>query len=232
MFGKKKDVPKKSEQDDSSSIASRKRLYKSLSQSEKSMRRSTIGPSSTPQNTLNTKSAEIESSPFLKVVRDGQQQPDNDSKKKIVLTTEEKKSRRKSLLAPMQNLFNVTTFKEKKDTKTLRSLDSLGIGDSAKLDSKKKKKISKKEKKDHVISKETENDAEMRLKKERKKKLQKELDKIDKAKEKKEKTYQNNLFISLNQALQMGDNDVRLPTPIMKVCTMQPIRPPPVFKSI
>lgn len=226
MFTKKKDIPK---QEETSTISTRKRLYKSLSQSEKSLRRSTIGPLSSTSNSPapTIKTLDIES-PFLKVVRDGQntdQQNEQSGKRKVNLTADEKKSRRKSLLAPMQSLFNVTLLKDKKDGKHFKSLDSIHENQS-----KKKLKFFKKEKKDalHKDSNESKNDPEERLKKERKKKLQKELDKIEKEKE---KAHQSTILLSLNQVLKVGDNNIKLPSPIMKTITMQPMRPPPVFKA-
>lgn len=225
MFSKKKEPTKKEEE---SPISTRKRLYKSLSQSEKSLRRSTIGPLSYSNNS-GLKLTELES-PFVKVVRDGQQnseQNEQSTRRKVNLSAEEKKSRRKSLLAPMQNFFSVSLIKDKKDHKNFKSLDSISTSQSSKSDSKKKKNKLFKKKKD-TDSTENKNDQEERLKKERKKKLQKELDKIEKEKE---KVNQSNMLLSLNQALNVGNDDIKIPVPSMKIITIQPTRPPPVFKA-
>ena len=132
------------------------------------------------------------------------------------LTAEEKKTRRKSLLAPVQNLFSAMSGESGADSST------------APDDSKKKKSIfgGKREKGLDFQTGLQLDDSQAKLQKERQKKLQKELDKIEKEKAKQEKARQTRLLDVLQQTLELGEERAQLPMPAHRRVFALPMRPP------
>lgn len=217
MFGKKKESKKKDDvQSTETTAANRKKLFKSLSQSEKSMKRSTIGPQTLGKAASkaylgNANNIEIE--PFRNTLKDLKGTESNSSeeiRKKPNLTTEEKRSRRKSLLAPVQNFFHLA--KDKKDFKVVKNSshdELIPAGKEEDSPKKIKKKHSKKKDFQSTIEKDA-NENQTKIQKERQKKLQKELDKLEKEKSRQENSL---LFTSLTQMLETGKVNATRPLP-------------------
>lgn len=166
----------------------------------------------------------------------------------VQLTAEEKKTRRKSLLAPVQNLFSGLGSGNEGQSSTGGSTGELTFSDSAggtgasntssgglsssnaSLDGKDKKKKS-------LFGKGREkgldfqtglqlDDSQAKLQKERQKKLQKELDKIEKEKAKQEKARQTRLLDVLQQTLELGEERAQIPMPSHRSAFALPMRPP------
>lgn len=154
------------------------------------------------------------------------------------LTAEEKKNRRKSLLAPVQNLFaglgsgEATAGDVHGDTE---SSGGVGASSSGALSSSSASLESKDKKKKNIFGKGKGldfqtglqlDDSQAKLQKERQKKLQKELDKIDKEKSKQEKARQARLLDVLQQTLELGEERAQIPMPSHRSVFAIPMRPP------
>lgn len=232
MFGKKKDIKKKEDESNtaSNSAVDRRKLFKSLSQSEKSLKRSTIGTQTLgiPTGKSFVGALDLESQRIpVKETKVPDMTTTDEAKKKPKLSLEEKRTRRKSLLAPVQNFFHLS--KEKKDVKIIKQfgtdeLKSVGKEDDS--PKKPKKKNLKKKDFQSTIEKDA-NENQTRIQKERQKKLQKELDKIEKEKSKQEN---NLLYTSLNQILESGKVKARMPEPEVKYQLSPSIRPPVIVQ--
>lgn len=165
----------------------------------------------------------------------------------VALTAEEKKTRRKSLLAPVQNLFSGlasggnegqssgpssaadASFSESSGGAGVIGSTSGGLSSSAaSLDGKDKKKknlFGKGKGLDFQTGLQLD-DSQAKLQKERQKKLQKELDKIDKEKAKQEKARQARLLDVLQQTLELGEERAQIPMPSHRSVFAIPMRPP------
>lgn len=136
------------------------------------------------------------------------------------MSVEEKKQRRKSLLTPVQNLFEAMRG-ESSPEPTLET-------DSKDKDKKKKGSIFG-TKRDKGLDFQTTlqlDDSQAKAQKERQKKLQKELDKIEKEKLKQEKVRQSRLLDVLQQTLELGEERAQLPMPSHRNAFALPMRPP------
>jgi hypothetical protein len=153
------------------------------------------------------------------------------------LTAEEKKTRRKSLLAPVQNLFAAMSGETESSSSSAQTGDlsstaaSGGGGSGAAGDSKSSKKkggglFGKREKGLDFQTGLQLDDSQAKLQKERQKKLQKELDKIEKEKAKQEKARQTRLLDVLQQTLELGEERAQLPMPSHRSAFAMPMRLP------
>lgn len=135
------------------------------------------------------------------------------------LSVEEKKTRRKSLLAPVQNLFSSISGDAPAESPT----------EADKGDKKDKKKGLFGGKREKGLDFQTTlqlDDSQAKLQKERQKKLQKELDKIEKEKAKQEKARQTRLLDVLQQTLELGEERAQIPMPAHRSAFAMPMRPP------
>ena len=141
------------------------------------------------------------------------------------LTAEEKKTRRKSLLAPVQNLFAAMSGENAASGDPLDS--SSGSLPNSSQELKRRKSIFGK--RDKGLDFQTGlqlDDSQAKLQRERQKKLQKELDKIDKEKAKQEKARQSRLLDVLQQTLELGEERAQIPMPSHRNAFAMPMRPP------
>lgn len=205
MFSKKKERKKTTETIPEEGEKSRRRVH-TLSSSEKRLRRSTIGPSS-------LSSLPDIHAPCLKVIQQAPQSKSSDlvvekSKNSVgpILTPEEKKSRRRSLLAPLLGLSYI---------KKVSTVPEASAASSEEKPAHKKKRKLKKGKKSEANT-----DGKV-LKNKQRKKLQKQLDKIDKEKEREV----NDMFTdSLSETLELGKK-LSVPVPSSKREIVPPQRP-------
>lgn len=227
MFGKKKDSKKLSESSQDNDDKSRQKLFKTLSVSEKRLRRSTIGPSSTSSPTTQYDSFHA---PFLKMTQQSAQSKSSDTvfeRTKESLATEEVKPRRRgSLLTP---LLNLSPTRERKNTKlSVVEETEVSVGprsrsssadDSKKPLTPKKKRLPffKKDKKNEHVGL----DEKKAQKDKHRKKLQKQLDKIDKEKAKEEL---DRFTDSLSETLEQG-RQISVPEPSPRREIVPPQRP-------
>jgi hypothetical protein len=138
------------------------------------------------------------------------------------LSTEEKKNRRKSLLAPVQNLFSSIAGEGSSPTESPQEADQRD------KDKKSKKGLfgTKREKGLDFQTTLQLDDSQAKLQKERQKKLQKELDKIEKEKAKQEKARQTRLLDVLQQTLELGEERAQIPMASHRSAFAMPMRPP------
>lgn len=256
----------------------RRKLFTQLSESEKSMRRSTLGTASLSQAATTAPPAqapptgqmasastgtkavlfsrpnqpaaavpELET-PFAKMVRQSGTTTANERApgpppksggsnelldvsgisrrtSTAALTAEEKKTRRKSLLAPVQNLFAAMSGDNATSGDPIDS--SSGSLPSNSQELKRRKSIFGK--RDKGLDFQTGlqlDDSQAKLQRERQKKLQKELDKIEKEKAKQEKARQSRLLDVLQQTLELGEERAQIPMPSHRNAFAMPMRPP------
>jgi hypothetical protein len=259
----------------------RRKLFTQLSESEKSMRRSTLGTASLSQATQVPPPAQVPATgqmasasssgtkavlfsrpnqpaaaaapeletPFAKMVRQSTSVTTTDRvtsgpapkstaaetsgdsaatlRRGSTLSAEEKKTRRKSLLAPVQNLFAAMSGENSTSAAETPSEPSTGGTSGSSSELKKKKSLfGKKEKGLDFQTGLQLDDSQAKLQRERQKKLQKELDKIEKEKAKQEKARQSRLLDVLQQTLELGEERAQLPMPTHRNAFAMPMRPP------